>query len=462
MSKKIIIASPVTKNNKSDTTITTSATSRFLTKISLDSKISLIATAGFSLIALIVSLNDYLRSCIWLKCAQPSFIHNMAINWDGGWYNSIIAKGYYFSGDFGSYSNIAFFPGAPLIGKLAFTISLGNPVVYLGLIILFNITLLFLTVRISLKILSLISGNKDVSTKLKLLLALLITSIPSILFWISPYSEPLLLFSLMYCYYFTIKKDYLKASIFAGIASSAKSLGIIGLFIILVFMILDNYKAVINGKINLNKASLPKKIGKLIAIIFLSLIGIIGFSAYQKITINQPLGFVKIQGAWARDSNSNIVKKSVRLFKSNIINIVRPQLIPEGKIVKGVENESRFYKYVKLFYGFYNTVSPLIMIFLFLYLVYKFYKERYDVKPILTAFMASGLALAIPLSTGTFGSMNRYSILGMVLLFIFYMYYLSKHSSSRKTLVLLIAFIIANISVQAIFMSGFVASVFVG
>ena len=431
-------------------------------KMNEDSKISLIVTFVFSLLALLVGLNDYLRSCIWEKCYQPSFIHNLSINWDGGWYNSIITNGYSFNGDFGSYSNIAFFPGAPLIGRLAFTISLGNPVVYLSLIILFNIILLFLTVRISLKILDLISDNKDAPTRLKLILAFLITSIPSILFWISPYSEPLLLFSLMYCYYFTIKKDYLKASIFAGIASSAKSLGIIGLFMILVFIILDNYKAVISGKLNISKAVLPKKIGKLVAIISLSLIGIIGFSAYQKVTINQPLGFVKIQGAWARDSNSNIVRKSARLFKSNIINILRPQLIPEGKIVKGVENESRFYKYVKLFYGFYNTVSPIIMIFLFLYLVYKFRKEDSDIKPILTAFMASCLALAIPLSTGTFGSINRYSILGMVLLFIFYIHYLSKHSPSRKTFLLLIVFIIANISIQSIFMSGFIASVFVG
>ncbi len=433
-----------------------------MVKISQDSKISLGATTAFTLLSMLVGINDYVRSCIWEKCSHPSFIHNLTINWDGGWYQSVVTHGYSFNGDFGNYSNIAFFPGLPLIGRLAYLISSGNEIIYLTIIVIFNIVLLFLTIKCSISILYLISGKKEIDLKFRALLALLIASMPSILFYISLYSEPILLFGLIHCYYYSLRKEYLKASIFAGIASSAKSLGIVGLLIIMSSIILNEYGNVLKSSLKSNTNRFLKNLPKLILLVTVGLSGIIGFSIYQNITLGDPLAFVKIQQAWSRDTKSSLVAKSRNMFKSNVTNLATPQRMPEGRVTVGPENQSRSSKYMKALYALYNTASTLLIVPLFGFLIYKFHKTKLNTKGLPLAFMATLVTLLIPLSTGTFASMNRYSIFGVILLSIFLVSYCLQCYSSNNTKRLLLLAIVINFALQAIFMACFVSYTSVG
>lgn len=221
----------------------------------------------------------------FLEWGTPTNALDLFHKWDSHQYLSIIQTGYSYIP--GKMSNVAFFPLYPLLIKL-FSAIFGHPVA-IGFIIS-NIALLLASIYFY----KLIKLDYKDSTAMKSIFFLLIS--PVSFFFSIVYTEGLFLFLVISCFYYARKKQWLLASILAGLATLTR--GTIGF--ILIFPLLMEY-------FDLDFRNLKPDLKKIkSSILYLLLIpaSLIGFMIYLYIKFNEPLAFIKVQAGWGRGFSS--------------------------------------------------------------------------------------------------------------------------------------------------------------
>lgn len=282
---------------------------------------------------------------------------------DGVHYVSIIQNGY-----FGWGLIQAFFPVYPLLVRALNVIH--NPVIT-GLIT----TIVFLFLFMVLFAKKAVEDQPDSKTSQRMLTGLLLSvfTFPTAFFLLGFYTESLFLFLVLSTFYFSEKKQWLWAGIFAGIASGTRIVGIC-LFPALVLQAYYQHK-------KSGAAGFPWKQW---GCSLLSFVGLISYMIYLNHTYHDPLYFLHVQHAFGGGRQENL--------------IIFPQVL---------------YRYLKIIltvspttWAYYASVQELLMtIEVGLFLAWATLKSRVLERP---ALLFSWLAYFIPPLTGTFSSMPRY------------------------------------------------------
>lgn len=273
----------------------------------------------------------------WLSLAQ----------WDGGNFLNIASNGY------SDFQNFAFFPLYPFLIKIVGIFTLGNKL--LSAIIISNICfILFLT-----KFYSYVSR---ITTKKKALSTFLVFLFYPVTFYcLVVYSESLFLFLAIYSLSAIHEKKFLKASIFASLASLTRFIGISLVILVPVIYIMQvKFK--------------PLNIAKTLLFTAVSSISILLFSAYSFYLTSEPFKFVSVQKLWQRN-----LSDPVSTTFPYIWSILTLQTRPVNDYL--------------------DLILTLIFLFLLMLGVKKIPRELW---------IFSLLAILIPTYTGTLTSMPRY------------------------------------------------------
>lgn len=266
--------------------------------------------------------------------------------WDGGHFLEIAKSGYH------NDRNFAFFPLYPLLIKLFSFVTLKNAL--LSAILLSNIFFVIFLYKLYEYSRNILSQKKAFSTTLTFLL------FPTTFFCLVAYSESLfLLLSILMLEALTSER-YLKASIFAALASLARFIGVA----LLATLIADYLAKSKNRKFNTREVSIN----------VLSTTGILIFGFFSYLKTHDPVKFVTVQSLWQRGISDFV--STVFSYLWSILTL-RPRPIND---------------YLDLFLTI--TFFTLLM---------------YGVKKIPFAlWLFSLLALLIPTYSGTLTSMPRY------------------------------------------------------
>ncbi len=234
--------------------------------------------------------------------------------WDGKWYYSIFERGYTFDPLVQAQSNVAFFPGFPLITQIFSSITSLN-VVHSGLIV--NFILTTFSAYFIFRIASILAKKWKVSpTKNRLVSqvsVLLFLAFPSSLFLAAYYAESLLIFSLSGAIYFALKNRLLPALVFAGIASSSKILGVaVAPTVILMHYVMNMPESGTILKYTLRQVP---------HYVLFGIVGISGALAYMiflYLSFGDPLLFTHIQTQWDRELAGNFIVTIWNIYYAHI------------------------------------------------------------------------------------------------------------------------------------------------
>lgn len=206
-------------------------------------------------------------------------------NWDGGHYIGIAENGYLYPQQF------AFFPLYPILIKtLAFT---GLNVTVSALLIS---NIIFLAAIIMLyKIGKLYNLNTEISKKTILLLI----SFPTAFFFISAYTESLLLFFLTSAIYFAKKQNWFIAATFSLLATFTKITGLTVFIFLIVEYISQNKNLILELK-SLSIKQIIKKLEPLFYLVTLGLSGLYIYMLYLYLLLGDPTFFITVQKSWGR------------------------------------------------------------------------------------------------------------------------------------------------------------------
>jgi Gpi18-like mannosyltransferase len=335
------------------------------------------------------------------KINLPLFIKSFA-NFDGIFYLRIAKQSY-------SQFEHAFFPLFPiLINKLSFIFN--NNLFITGFVIS-NLCFL-LGLLIFKKYLDKILKNK----KAVFWTLLFFIFFPTSFFFGSVYTEGLFfLFAALVFYLLDIKKGFL-AAIVSVLASLTR---FVGIFLFIPFLFYSFSKSNKKQQIKLWFYSL------------FPFIGLVIYSIYLKLTINDPFAFFTSQEAFQAGRSTKLI-----LF---------PQVI---------------YRYIKIFltadWNFQYFVAILEFLFFVFFItiltvqLYKLIKEKIKNIPLLSLSTFSLINLLIPTATGTFLSIPRFSLLSLSV-FIF----LGMLKNKWVKILLLTLFIFLHIILLMFFIRGY-------
>lgn len=192
------------------------------------------------------------------------------VKWDAHWYTYIAEYGY-------TNQSIVFFPATILLIKMLAW--LGSDYVTAGLILcnLFTLISYYLMTKIFLLDFSVAETKR----------ALLVYAVmPTTFFFNSVYTEPLFLVFSLACLYWLRTGGYWRAGIFAALAAVTRNLGLV-LVIVLFLEYAKFYSAARKFKLSLLS-------------IFLPLLAVAGFIAYNKFMFGDELAFIHSQQLWGR------------------------------------------------------------------------------------------------------------------------------------------------------------------
>lgn len=225
------------------------------------------------------------------------------LSWDGKWYYSIFERGYTFDPLVQGQSNVAFFPGFPSIIQ-AFSSVTRIDLVYSGLIVNFILvtfsayfiyrTTALLAVRFKLSPEKVLSASK--------VSVLLFLVFPSSLFLAAFYAESLLIFGISGAVYYALRNKLFIAAIFAGIASSAKILGLAAAPTVILIYLFQN----LPENVNLLRYLL-QQVPKYVLAGLIGISGAIGYMVFLYLTFGDPLLFTRIQTYWGRELANNFI-----------------------------------------------------------------------------------------------------------------------------------------------------------
>ncbi len=309
-------------------------------------------------------------------------------SWDGGWYRGLIENGYYYQP--GQQGSVAFFPGFPAITYIASFMGHINPLV-VGLLL--NTLLTVGTCYFLYKTTLNLAKRLHVPQYSPALTVILFLIFPSSFFLASFYAESLLIFSLTAAIYFALTDRLIPAAIFAAIAAACKSLGLVGLPIILLI----DYSMHAKRLLDMNYIRSKVKIYCGITAISLSLF--ICYLIFLQLSYHDALAFIHVLAAWGRGGSGSALQKLWYAYYAHTFD----------------------YAY---FGGMYNYVVSILEMYLpLLFLVLSVYLTlRYKTYWLL--FMCAFM-LYLPLSTGNINSMNRY-VYGMTPIFVLASIFISR------------------------------------
>lgn len=254
-------------------------------------------------------------------------LHN---RWDSFWFLDIVKNGYSYKE--GQLSNIPFFPLYPsTVGLTSFLLHL-NPL-FVGWVITLTTSLLaciFLYKLVK-------TYHKDADPIQSVILLLIF---PTAIFLNSIFSESMFLLFSILVFYYTLKKNFLLASIFGFFAALTRFTGIL-LFVPVVIEYILTYK-----KNALNIKSLQ---------LLLIPLGTFLFFLFHKIAFGDFFLYLKVQALWGRDFFNNI---SNFYFGTNpaIVNFI----FDVSFLIFGVIASIYVIKKVRLSYGIYMLLSILV------------------------------------------------------------------------------------------------------
>lgn len=317
-------------------------------------------------------------------------------NFDGVHYLSIAENGY------GIYQQ-AFFPFFPLMLKLLSFIFLGSYIIA-GLVIVhlsFFIALYFFYKLVKL----------DYSEKIANWSVLFLIFFPTSFFFVSIYTESLLLMFVILSFYLTRKKNFILASVIAGFASATK---LVGIFLLPV-LILEFYLQ------NKDRIYLKSYILHLISIIVLSSSGLVAYIFYLWKVYGDPLLFVHSLPAFGVGRSGEEI-------------ILLPQVI---------------FRYFKIFstIPFFTHDALIALLELSLFFIFLFILLLNITKIRLSYLIFGIFAIMTPTLSGTLSSIPRYLLTVFPVFVIFAQY---KHKKA-----LLGLFIIFLIILTAFFLRGY-------
>ncbi|MEX1052767.1 MAG: mannosyltransferase family protein [Patescibacteria group bacterium] len=344
---------------------------------------------------------SYVRDLDVIKL--PDFIKSFA-NFDGLFYIRIAENGY-------SQFEHAFFPLYPgLINGL--TTLFGGDSLIAGLIIS-NLAFL-LALLIFKKYLENIFNNKNIA----IWTIIFIILFPTSFFFGALYTESLFLLFSVLCFYFLDKKKFIRASVFAILASLTRFIGVF-LFVPILVYILNTKLKDTRNKIQAFLYTLSPFIGLAI------------YSVYLYFTTGNFFEFFTSQEAFSAGRSTKLI-----LF---------PQVI---------------YRYIKIFITadvnfqyFISTLEFLVFLTFFviisiqIYLIFK--KQKLNIA-LLSLSLFSLINLLIPTFTGTFLSIPRFALISLSF-FIFLS--LIKNKFIKSTIVII--FFITHIVLLAFFIQGY-------
>jgi Gpi18-like mannosyltransferase len=150
--------------------------------------------------------------------AGPRWYHHL-LRWDSFWYATIVNDGYKYNGNDLIYQPVVFYPLYPLIAK-TLTIFTGVDSL-VALLVVANVTAL-LSVPLLLKFV-----RQDCGNQVAFLTIAFLSFFPTSLFLSAGYTESLTLL-LILCFFLSLKGEhYILAAAFAGLASAARSTGVV-------------------------------------------------------------------------------------------------------------------------------------------------------------------------------------------------------------------------------------------
>lgn len=311
---------------------------------------------------LLVSLVWVVGQLVWLELLRrllgtPYSVPHQLIAWDGQWYESIVRNGYQTAPLTGQ-ANVAFFPLYPLIVKaIAAT---GLPVVVAGVGVSVAAFIAYLVVLYAL-VAQL--ANRALARWSVIVQALL----PFGFFCAMVYTESLFLLLSGLCLLLLVRRTYYGAALAAGLASATRVTGIVLALIVVCSWLLEARR---QNRLNLQAWGRAALLG------LISSSGLIAFMAYLWVHTGDPIAFVSVQQYWERGGGIS-------------------QLVTEIRRLWVELSLSSMYGAVLL--GWYSMALAGVGAIVVLA------KRRWYS---LAAFMA--LTLAIPLSSGTAVSINRY------------------------------------------------------
>jgi Gpi18-like mannosyltransferase len=136
--------------------------------------------------------------------------------WDGQWYLRILKEGYWYKGP-NIQSPVAFFPLLPLLGK---------PLTFLGFSPEFSLFLMANLSCLGFFIFFWLLTKNDFGEKVANRALFYYAISPLSFIFSALYTESLFLFLACACFFFLRKSEFLKASLFAGLASATRPFGI--------------------------------------------------------------------------------------------------------------------------------------------------------------------------------------------------------------------------------------------
>lgn len=300
--------------------------------------------------------------------------------WDGAWYRTITQHGYVIEHHFRSYESVAFFPLFPYLVRWTMLVThLPYQLIGLGL----NVLLTSLLVLVIYKLTHLLAVEhkvrKGMAETISRLAAVFVLINPSAFFFVAYYADALLVLLVAAAVYAAYREKYWLAGLLAGLATAAKSIGVVGMPVILLI-----YAA--RHKNQLLKA-VRRDWLKLAGVCVLAFNGLIAYMFYLWVRFGDPLVFIKVEKYWNRNVSGFFLNSIWGIWYEKTFNPV---------YFKPMSN---------YLYELFLMSIPIAVVAFAVYLVVRHRLEY--------AWLAalSVLAVLIPMSTGTLQSLNRYVLL---------------------------------------------------
>lgn len=209
--------------------------------------------------------------------AGPAWYHRL-LRWDAGWYASIIRDGYHYSDDASVPGSTVFYPLYPLVSSVLKSL-LGIDE-YLALLLVANVASLLAALLMTKFV------TEELGDEIALLSLAFFSFFPSSLFLSAGYTESLCLVFILLSLVLLRRKEFVLASVSAGLSLATRSTGIVMIPVILWEMW------------RRNPLPLPRLLPRMALCGAVAASGLLLFMAYLGIRFGHPMAFAAGQQAW--------------------------------------------------------------------------------------------------------------------------------------------------------------------
>jgi hypothetical protein len=312
-------------------------------------------------------------STFWTNLSNWSF-------WDGGWYTSVVERGYEFGGSFLKEENIAFFPAYPeTVTLLTNLLSLAP--VHAGLLL--NIGLTIANVYLIMLLATWIAKQHGANnpTRIAVLSAAAFLLYPASFFFAAHYAEATLALGMLGATYFALTKRLWWAVPFMMIATASKVIGILAVATVAV-IVFEQWRQ--------ERKARPSQLVKQWAITALGFGGLIGYMIFLWLRFGNPLLFYSIQQAWGRNDGGFFVTD---VIANHYVYLFDP-----------LHYGTKYTYLLELLY----MILPFVLTAIAIY-AWRKHKTYWPLVPGILSWL-------IPASTGVLASINRYALVASALI----------------------------------------------